>query len=95
VASLSIKLLVPVDVIIDSREDAKHPEFKSMLTREGLRVSVQALQAGDFLLLAPPSRQSILVERKSVDDFANSIRDIGSGSSLVIEEAAELMDTNH
>jgi ERCC4-type nuclease len=75
VASLSIKLLVPVDVIIDSREDAKHPEFKSMLTREGLRVAVQALQAGDFLLLAPPGKQSILVERKSVDDFANSIRD--------------------
>ncbi|MEZ0394573.1 MAG: ERCC4 domain-containing protein [Desulfurococcaceae archaeon] len=68
-------LLVPVDVVIDSREDSKHPEFRKFLEQRGLRVSVQRLGAGDFLLLAPPGRRSVLVERKTVADFANSIRD--------------------
>ena len=70
-----MRLLVPVDIVVDSREDAKHPEFKSTFTREGLRVAVQELPAGDFLLLAAPGKQSVLVERKTVDDLANSIRD--------------------
>lgn len=72
---MSLKLLTPVDIVIDSREDAKHPEFRQLFMREGLRVAVQALTAGDFLLLAPPGKQSLLIERKTVDDFANSIRD--------------------
>lgn len=83
--------MTPVDLIIDSREDSKHPEFKTMLTREGLRVSVQELEAGDFLLIAPPGKRSILVERKTIDDFANSIRDgrIWEQSNL-LKEAANL-----
>ncbi|MEM0001821.1 MAG: ERCC4 domain-containing protein [Desulfurococcaceae archaeon] len=72
---MSIKLLVPVDVVIDSREDAAHPEFKSIIMREGLRVAVQELPAGDFLLLSPPGKQCLLIERKTADDFANSIKD--------------------
>ncbi len=68
-------LLTPVDIVIDSREDAKHPEFRRELTSRGVRVSVQYLPAGDFLLLASPGKQSLLVERKTVTDLGNSIRD--------------------
>ena len=83
-------LLTPVDVIIDSREDSKHPDFKKVLNMRGLRTAVQPLPAGDFLLLAPPDKRPILVERKSVDDLANSIRDnrIWDQSKL-LREAAE------
>ncbi|MCC6053568.1 MAG: hypothetical protein LM569_05160 [Desulfurococcaceae archaeon] len=84
-----IKPLVPVDVIIDSREDSKHPEFKTMLTRAGIRVAVKELPVGDFLIIAPQGRRSILVERKTVDDLANSIRDnrIWDQSRLLLEAA--------
>jgi len=87
---LSQMLLTPVDIVIDSREDAAHPEFRTALIREGLRVAVRELPAGDFLLLAPPGKQSLLVERKTADDFANSIKDgrIWEQSRL-LKEAAE------
>jgi ERCC4-type nuclease len=86
---MSIKPLIPVDVVIDSREDSKHPEFRTMLAREGLRVAVRELPVGDFLIVAPPGRRSILVERKTVDDLANSIRDnrIWDQSRLLLEAA--------
>lgn len=72
---MSQSLLVPVDVVIDSREDAANPEFKIVLSAEGIKIAIRELPAGDFLLLAPPGGRSILVERKTVDDLANSIRD--------------------
>ncbi|MEM4717922.1 MAG: ERCC4 domain-containing protein [Desulfurococcaceae archaeon] len=86
---MNYKPLIPVDIIIDSREDSKHPEFKNIITREGLKVSVQDLPAGDFLILAPLGKQSLLVERKAVNDFANSIRDnrIWDQSKLLKEAA--------
>lgn len=88
---MSTKPLLPVDIVIDSREDAKHPEFKQFFMREGLKIAIQALPAGDFLLLAPPGKQSILVERKTVNDFANSIRDnrIWDQSKLLAKAAEE------
>lgn len=72
---MTMRLLAPVDIIIDSRENATHPEFRDEILRSGLRASVLELPAGDFLLLASPGKRSILVERKTVDDFANSIKD--------------------
>lgn len=86
---MGVRLLLPVDVVIDSREDSKHPEFREAFTREGLKTAVRELPAGDFLLMAPEGRRSILVERKSVDDLANSIRDnrIWEQSSMLLEEA--------
>lgn len=86
---MSIKLLIPVDVILDSREDSAHPEFRLMITKEGLKIAIQDLPAGDFLLLASPNKQSLLIERKSIDDFANSIRDnrIWDQSKLLLEAA--------
>jgi len=86
---MSIKPLIPVDVVIDSREDSKHPEFKTILTREGLRVGIRELPVGDFLIIAPPGKKSILVERKTIDDLANSIRDnrIWDQSRLLLEAA--------
>jgi ERCC4-type nuclease len=86
---MSIKPLIPVDVVIDSREDSKHPEFKTILTREGLHVAIRELPVGDFLIIAPSGGRSILVERKTVDDLANSIRDnrIWDQSRLLVEAA--------
>jgi len=86
---MSIKPLIPVDVVIDSREDSKHPEFRTILIREGLRVAVRELPVGDFLIIAPSRGRSILVERKTVDDLANSIRDnrIWDQSRLLVEAA--------
>lgn len=72
---MSQALLAPVDVIIDSREDAANPEFKVKLAVEGVKTAVRELPAGDFLILAPTGGKSVLVERKTVDDLANSIRD--------------------
>jgi len=69
--------LTPVDIIIDSREDSKNPEFRIEFSKHGLKTSIQALEAGDFLLLTNPEsgKKPILVERKTVHDLANSIRD--------------------
>jgi DNA excision repair protein ERCC-4 len=89
VVVLGVQLLTPVDIVIDSREDSKHPEFRKELISRGLKVSVQPLPAGDFLLLASPSsgQRPVLVERKTVTDLANSIRDnrIWEQSKLLAE----------
>jgi len=86
---LAEQLLTPVDVIIDSREDSKHPEFRKALTSNGLRVAVKKLEAGDFLLLAAPSKKPVLVERKTVNDLGNSIRDnrVWEQAKLLVEAA--------
>ncbi len=86
---MALTLLTPVDVIIDSREDSKHPDFRRTLVAKGLRVAVRPLPAGDFLLLAAPGKQPILVERKTVNDFGNSIRDnrIWEQAKLLVEAA--------
>ncbi|KSW11337.1 hypothetical protein CF15_00240 [Pyrodictium occultum] len=72
---LSEQLLYPVDIIVDSREASKNRDVVEELRRRGLRVAVQALEAGDYYLLARNPRKALLVERKSVTDFANSVRD--------------------
>ncbi len=84
-------LLTPVDVIIDSREDSKHPEFRKNMLLKGLKVAVKSLPAGDFLLLAPPGKKPVLVERKTVTDFANSIRDnrVWEQAKLLVEAAGK------
>lgn len=86
---MALTLLTPVDVIIDSREDSKHPDFRKILTARGLRIAVRPLPTGDFLLLAAPGKQSLLVERKTVNDFGNSIRDnrIWEQAKLLLEAA--------
>jgi len=74
---LGFQLLMPVDVLIDTREDSKNPDFHRELIARGLKVAVQVLPAGDFLLLSSPQsgKKPVLVERKTAVDFANSIRD--------------------
>ncbi|MEM0380215.1 MAG: ERCC4 domain-containing protein [Desulfurococcaceae archaeon] len=74
---MSIRLLTPVDIIIDSREDSKNPVFKEFFKASGLKISIQPLPAGDFLLLTNPDsgKKPVLIERKTIYDFANSIRD--------------------
>lgn len=79
-----------MDIIIDSREASKHPEFEKELRRRGLVVSIQPLEAGDFYLLAAPGKKPLLVERKTISDLLNSIRDnrIWDQTKL-LKEAAE------
>ncbi|HIQ23720.1 MAG TPA: hypothetical protein EYH50_01565 [Pyrodictium delaneyi] len=72
---LSEQLLHPVDVVVDSREASKNKDIVNELRRKGLRVAIQVLEAGDYYLLARDYRKALLVERKTVTDFANSIRD--------------------
>lgn len=72
---LSEQLLAPVDVVVDSREASKNKYIVDKLRSKGLRVAVSALEAGDYYLLAPDPSRALLVERKTVLDFANSIRD--------------------
>jgi DNA excision repair protein ERCC-4 len=86
---MGLALLTPVDIVIDSREDSKNPDFRKSFIMNGLRVAVRPLPAGDFLLMAPPGRKPLLVERKTVTDFANSIRDnrVWEQSKLLAEAA--------
>ena len=67
--------LTPVDIVIDSREAAKNKDIVEVLKRKGVKVAISALTVGDYYLLAPEGRKPILVERKTVMDFLNSIRD--------------------
>lgn len=67
--------LIPVDIIVDSREASKQKEIIEALRKAGIRVAISALSVGDYYLMACEDKKPILVERKSVIDFANSIRD--------------------
>lgn len=88
---ISGKLLIPVDIIIDSREASKNSDIVEGIKRRGLRVAVVALSAGDYYLLATEDKQPILVERKTIIDLANSIRDnrIWEQVQLLREAAAK------
>ena len=72
---VSEKLLTPVDIIVDSREASKNRDIVAKLRSKGVRVAVMELEAGDYYLLAREPSKALLVERKTVLDFANSIRD--------------------
>ena len=72
---LSERLLAPVDIVVDSREASKNSDIVEGLRRRGLRVAVAGLGAGDYYLLAREPTKAVLVERKTVLDLANSIRD--------------------
>jgi len=72
---VSERLLAPVDIVVDSREASKNQDVVEELKRRGLRVAVLELSAGDYYLPAPQPSRAVLVERKTVTDFLNSIRD--------------------
>lgn len=72
---MSGELLVPVDIVIDSREASKNSDIVEKIKMRGLRVAVLALSVGDYYLPAPEDKQPIVVERKTIIDLANSIRD--------------------
>ena len=88
---LSERLLAPVDIVVDTREASKNPDIVEHLVRSGLRVARIALNAGDYYLLAPEGKRPILVERKTVNDFLNSIRDnrVWEQARLLREAAEE------
>jgi ERCC4-type nuclease len=72
---LSSALLSPVDVVVDSREASKNKDVVEALRSKGLKVAVAELEVGDFYLLAVDPSKALIVERKTVTDFANSVRD--------------------
>ncbi|RUM46953.1 MAG: hypothetical protein DSY37_03980 [Hyperthermus sp.] len=74
-AILSSRLLSPVDIIVDSREAAANKDIVEGLKKRGVQVAIAELSAGDYYLTAAAGRRPVLVERKTVVDFANSIRD--------------------
>jgi len=77
--------------VVDTREASKNPDIVEALARSGLRVARVALNAGDYYLPAPEGRRPILVERKTVNDFLNSIRDnrVWEQARLLAEAAEE------
>lgn len=85
---MGISLLTPVDVVIDSREDAKNPDVRRALELNGLKTAVAKLEVGDYLLLTGSREvKPILIERKTSLDLANSIKD-----NRVWEQARLLLD---
>jgi len=72
---LSTQLLQPADIIVDVREATKNSDIVESLKNSDIRVAVVELAAGDYYLIANDENQSLLVERKTVIDLANSIRD--------------------
>ena len=81
--------LVPVDVIVDSREASKNSDVVSELRKARLKVAISALNVGDYFLLASKDKKPILVERKTVTDFLNSIRDNRIWDQLKLLKRAE------
>jgi len=67
--------LTPIDIIIDSREASKNEDIIKILKTKGVKIAISALTVGDYFLLASEGKKPILVERKTVMDFLNSIRD--------------------
>ena len=65
--------MLEVDVIIDTRENSKHPEFKSILDEKGVKTSVEMLNAGDFLIFGNEEGKGCLIERKEISDFISSM----------------------
>jgi len=72
---LSTGLLAPVDVVVDTREASKNRDIVDALRAKGLKVAVMELEVGDYYLLAREPSKAVIVERKTVTDLANSIRD--------------------
>jgi len=81
--------LVPVDIVIDSREASKNSDVVSELKKAKLKVAVSALNVGDYFLLASNDKKPVLVERKTVTDFLNSIRDNRIWDQLKLLKKAE------
>ncbi len=69
------KLLAPVDVLVDSREASKNKDLVEKIRSKGIKVAIVSLEVGDYFLLATEGKKPVIVERKTVIDLANSIRD--------------------
>jgi len=67
-----------VDVVVDSREASikvrKDKTVADYLRELGLKVVIEKLPCGDYYLTARNKNECVLIERKTVTDFANSIR---------------------
>lgn len=74
--SFSQKTLITFDIAIDTRENALNPFFRDYLLSKNLRVIITKLDEGDFYVTSKnKSVKGVIVERKTWDDFVNSIID--------------------
>ncbi len=62
-----------VDIFVDSNEASLNKGVYDALRRSGLRVAVRKLDAGDYLIPERGDLPAALIERKTVDDFLNSM----------------------
>jgi len=65
--------LAPIDLIVDSREASKHKLLVAWLEGQGLTVSTQLLEAGDYVLNAAPTKKRLCIERKTPMDFLSGL----------------------
>ncbi|MCX8174267.1 MAG: helicase-related protein [Thermoplasmata archaeon] len=72
----------PPEIIVDRREFRS--EIHRELSRLGVHVIFKVLEVGDYLI-----SDEVIVERKTVDDFVNSILD-----GRIFEQAKALCETN-
>ncbi|MET1128693.1 MAG: ERCC4 domain-containing protein [Thermoproteota archaeon] len=88
---LSEMLLSPADIVVDTREASKNKDIVEELKRRGLKVAVTALNVGDYYLVGTERVRGILVERKTVTDLLNSVRDnrIWEQAKLLVKAAEE------
>jgi ERCC4-type nuclease len=86
-------ILTPTDLIIDTREASKHTSLVTWLENQGLSVSRQFLDAGDYVLNAAPTKKRLCIERKTPTDFLGGLvkqEERGSGRGRLWEQLSLL-----
>ncbi|MEM3566769.1 MAG: ERCC4 domain-containing protein [Candidatus Bathyarchaeia archaeon] len=60
---------------VDSREAVGARKILQELDGMGIKYSIEKLEVGDYLIMSGEEKDSVLLERKDIFDFAHSIRD--------------------
>lgn len=68
-------MLFPADIIVDSNEKFHSEDLIEELKKLGLTVAVNKLEVGDYFIPYGNAPKGLLIERKTAEDFINSIID--------------------
>ncbi len=79
------QLLYPADIIMDTNEKTQNPDIYEGLKKKGLTIALKNIGTGDYILLSEPPKKPLIIERKTVHDLINSIKD-----SRIWEQATKL-----